>query len=142
MFWRKKTDTIGQRLDEAGSALIHAARASDEDVEAAASSPLLFSRIRASIGERQEGRWFELFAAARLAIPAMALLAIVATSLPWLAGGSGRSVRARRVRAVAAEPEIVPFAATACALSTAQECAISNNEVLATIFADDIQEIK
>ncbi|HWC77244.1 MAG TPA: hypothetical protein VG778_07275 [Blastocatellia bacterium] len=144
------------RLDEAGSALLREARATDDEVEAAASSPFLYARIQAAIAEQKEranasnGRWLSLLARPRLAIPAMALAAICAVSLPLLAGGAKRAayrpqgfVNEESVTTIPVAPgdlTAVTVAASACALSNNQECAISDNEVLATIFAEENQE--
>ncbi len=152
MFSRTKPDPNGERLDEVGEDLVRAARASDGEIEAA-SGPLLYSRIRASIAARQRetegptGSWLGFLRAARLAVPAMALVTVVVTFVPRL--GLSAKMHAARGEQKAAyypgipapeAPRILVFAAGACALSNSEECAISNNEVLATLFADDNQE--
>jgi hypothetical protein len=144
MFGRKKRHAPESELDKLGSALVGASRATDDEVEAAMSSPLLYSRIQAAIESRRRapaeppGAWLGFLAAAKLAVPAMALLALVAGSVPWFASRMSRDVPS--VAATESEPGIVSFAASACALSDNQECAISSNEVLATIFAEQNQE--
>lgn len=65
--------------------IVSAASRNDEEAEAAASSPFLFTRVRASIVEA-EGRdeasgWLPLLLVARRAVPAMALIAIMAAIL-------------------------------------------------------------
>ncbi|HEV8484787.1 MAG TPA: hypothetical protein VGV87_14700 [Blastocatellia bacterium] len=149
MFSRTKGDANGERLDEVGADLVQAARASDDQIESAAAAPLLYSRIRASIAARQRelenptGTWPGFLRAARLAVPVMALVTVVVTFVPRM----GLNARNHEKRAAgytdlpaAQEPGILVFAAGACALSNSEECAISNNEVLATLFADDNQE--
>lgn len=145
MFGKDKRMAAESQLDELGSALMRAARASDDEVEAAISSPLLYSRIQAAIASgRQDpvepAAWLGLLAAAKFAVPAMALLAIVAGSVPFIASSAPKSGKAPAVAARQTDPDIVSFAASACALSNNQECVISSNEVLATIFAEENQE--
>jgi hypothetical protein len=65
--------------------IVSAASRNDEEAEAAASSAFLFTRVRASIVET-EGRdeasgWLPLLLVARRAVPAMALIAIMAAIL-------------------------------------------------------------
>ena len=144
MFGRGKRQVQESELDKLGSALVGASRASDDEVEAAISSPLLYSRIQAAIASRRQvpveapGPWLGFLAAAKLAVPAMALLALVVGSVPWFTSSMSRKIPS--VAATEVEPGIVSFAASACALSNNQECAISSNEVLATIFAEENQE--
>ena len=157
MFSRTKRDANEGRLDEVGEDLVRAARASHSDIESAAGGPLLYSRIRVSIAARQResgglaGGWSSFLQAAKLAVPAMALVTAVVTCLPRLAisvkdhAMPAASVRYSRPSTLADQgpaptPYILTFAAGTCALSNTQECAISNNEVLATLFADDNQE--
>ena len=77
----QKTD----QLDEAGRRVLRAAAASLAETEAAASSPFLLTRIRAAIREeaqREEaGSWLSLIFVARRAVPAMALVTLLAGAL-------------------------------------------------------------
>ena len=79
-------------LDLIGKVILRSAAAQDEDVEAAASSPFLFTRVRAAIAAEQRlqeesGSWLSLILVARRAVPAMALVAILAAVLTvWSAG--------------------------------------------------------
>ena len=74
--------------DLVGSSILLAAARNDDAAEAAATSPFLYQRLRARIAaaERQregegEGNWLSLLFVARRAIPAMALIAILAAIL-------------------------------------------------------------
>jgi hypothetical protein len=144
MFGRKTRQDAKSELDRLGNALVSASRATDDEVEAAISSPLLYSRIQGAIASGRQtpvevpGVWLGFLAAAKLAVPAMALLAVAAGSLPWFASTLSRKTIS--VAITETEPDIVSFAASACALSNNQECAISSNEVLATIFAEENEE--
>ena len=79
-------------LDLIGKVILRSAAAQEEDVEAAASSPFLFTRVRAAIAAEQRlqeesGSWLSLILVARRAVPAMALVAILAAVLTvWSAG--------------------------------------------------------
>jgi len=74
---------MNEELDRAGRKILKAAVADEKETEEAAAAPFLFTRIRAAIdAERRRleeaGSWFSLILVARRAIPAMALLAILA----------------------------------------------------------------
>jgi hypothetical protein len=78
----QKTD----QLDDAGRRVLRAAAASLEEIERAASSQFLLTRIRAAIreeGQRREesGSWLSLIFVARRAVPAMALVTLLAGAL-------------------------------------------------------------
>ena len=151
MFSRTNRDANEELLDGVGEDLVRAARASDGEIDAADVGPLLYSRIRASIAARQrelEGPtvgWLSVLRAARFAVPALALVTVLVTFVPRLSSGAKRNAdKSAAKTAVYAnmreEPRILVFEAGACALSNNDECAISNNEVLATIFADKNEE--
>ena len=76
----KGNKQIEEQLDRAGRSVLLAAARNDDEVEAAAASPFLYTRVRAAIADekrRQEeaGGWLSLLFVARRAIPAMALIA-------------------------------------------------------------------
>jgi len=75
-----------EQLDRAGKLVLKAAAASEADVEAAATSPFLFTRVRAGIAEEkrqgEESRgWVSMIRIAWRAVPAMALIALLAAVL-------------------------------------------------------------
>ena len=75
-----------EELDRVGKLILMAAAASDSEIEAAASSPFLFTRLRAGIDEERRRReesnkWLSLIQVAWRAVPAMALVAILAAVL-------------------------------------------------------------
>jgi hypothetical protein len=75
-----------EELDRVGRLVLKAASASESDIEAAASSPFLFTRVRAAINdagrEPEESRgWLSIIQVAWRAVPAMALVAIMAAGL-------------------------------------------------------------
>lgn len=90
-----------EQLDRAGRIFLRSATATEAEAEAAALSPFIFTRIRAAVAEEtrqlDETRgWLSLFFVARRAVPAMALIAILAAILTvWSAqlGGAATSVQ-------------------------------------------------
>lgn len=84
MFDSDKTEN--ERLDRAGRMVLRAAASDEAETEAAAASPFLFKRVRAAIAEEQRRRedpsgWLSMFLVARQAVPAMALVALLAAIL-------------------------------------------------------------
>lgn len=82
----KANRQIEERLDRAGRVVLLAAARNDDEIEAATSSPYLFTRLRAAIAEEERrrdesGGWLPLFFVARRAIPAMALIAVLSAIL-------------------------------------------------------------
>jgi hypothetical protein len=78
--------TQNERLDRAGRMVLRAAAADEAGTDAAAASPFLFARVRAAIAAEQCLReetsgWLSIFFVARQAVPAMALIALLAAIL-------------------------------------------------------------
>ncbi len=84
----KNPQNDGQ-LDRLGKLILRAAAADEQEIEAASTAPFLFTRIRARIadGQREESTgWQSLPLIAWRAIPAMALIAMLAGGLTiWTA---------------------------------------------------------
>lgn len=78
-----------EQLDRLGTLVLRAAAADEQEIEAASTAPFLFTRIRARIGKgrREESiGWQSLPLIAWRAIPAMALIAMLAGGLTiWTA---------------------------------------------------------
>ena len=88
--WKRGTNHIDNRkLGQLEEELFRAFDASDAEINAAATSPFLYRRIRVRIEaeERRKleerSRWFALLTTARHAIPALALIAILAAAVSW-----------------------------------------------------------
>jgi hypothetical protein len=82
----KANSPKNEELDRVAKLVLKAATASEADTEAAASSPFVFTRVRAAINqerrEREESRGFlSLIQVAWRAVPAMAMIAILAAGL-------------------------------------------------------------
>ena len=90
----KSNSPKNEELDRVAKLVLKAATASDADTEAAASSPFLFTRVRAAINqerrEREESRGFlSLIQVAWRAVPAMAMIALLAAGLTvWTTQGT------------------------------------------------------
>ncbi len=82
-----------ERLERVAREVVRAAAAGEGEAQAAADSPFLYARVRARIEEerrrREEGEgWLALFGVAWRAVPAMALVAVMALAL-FLSSGAG-----------------------------------------------------
>lgn len=82
-----------ERLESVGREVVRASGADEREAEAAARSPFLYARVRASIEaerrRREQGEgWFGLLTVAWRAVPALSLVAILALAL-FLSAGSG-----------------------------------------------------
>src|SRR5438067_2418339 len=97
----KANSQENEALDRAGRMVLKAASADAETFEAAATSPFLFTRVRAAIKEQrgrgeESGSWLSLILVARRAVPLMALVAILAAVITiWSAGISFSSTPAQ-----------------------------------------------
>lgn len=81
-----RTNRQNEEADRAGRIVLLAAARNDDEAEAAASSPFLYTRLRARIAAEERrraeaGNWLSLLFVARRAIPAMALIAVLAAIL-------------------------------------------------------------
>ena len=75
-----------EQLDQVGRLVLLAATGSEAESEAAAASPFVFTRTRAAIAAEERrrdetGGWLSMFLVARRAVPAMALIAVLAAIL-------------------------------------------------------------
>ncbi|HYT49045.1 MAG TPA: hypothetical protein VEL78_01550 [Pyrinomonadaceae bacterium] len=88
----KTNSQNSEELDRAGRLVLRSASVSEEEVDAAASAPFLFTRVRAAINEErrrreESGSWLSLILVARRAVPVMALVTILAAVITiWSAG--------------------------------------------------------
>ena len=81
------------RLESVGREVVRASGADEREAEAAARSPFLYARVRASIEaerrRREQGEgWLGLLTVAWRAVPALALVAVASLAL-FLSAGSG-----------------------------------------------------
>jgi hypothetical protein len=124
---------LDERLDLMGREILRASAQNDVEAEAAA-SPFLYTRIRARIdaerAQRTEG-WLSMLKVAWRAVPAMALVAIMAVVL-FLSAGSG-SLDGFNEEALLDSRE----AGFEQVVFADNQVASSDDEVLATILNED-----
>jgi len=88
----KRNTQNDEHLDRAAKVVLRAAAADETEIERAAESPFLFTRVRARIAEQlrenESGGWQSLPLIAWRAIPAMALVASIAGGLMLWSGQS------------------------------------------------------
>jgi len=77
---------LREQLDRAGREVLLAAARNEEETEAAATSPYLYTRLRAAIAAKkrsrdESGELLSLLFVARRAIPAMALVAVLSAAM-------------------------------------------------------------
>jgi hypothetical protein len=83
-----------ESIDRLGQVVLRSAAQNDEASQAAADAPFLYTRVRARIADemrRESGIWSSLFLIARRAVPAMALIALLAATFMFWASRSTAS---------------------------------------------------
>jgi hypothetical protein len=137
MLKRKMRPEQDGRLDRIGREMLRASAANEAEANAVASSPYLYTRLRARIAaerERREGaqRWIVFFVLMRRAVLAMSLVAVISLSLFLFVKTRTESSRSFSDAAFFDERnagvERVVFA---------DRGPLSNDEVLATIMSDE-----
>lgn len=86
MFYRNSEEN--QKLDDVGTRILRAAAADESEIQAAATAPFLFARIRARLAEGNRRReessgWQSLPLVAWRAVPVMAIIALLAAVLTF-----------------------------------------------------------
>lgn len=129
-------------LDQLAEAVARSGGIGDYEAERIASSPFLHTRIRARIEAEQRERaqrgngWLATLFVASRAVLALLLVTIVAASAFWITRTSRAVDTIAPVISKADDLNRVVIGGT-CALSSTEQCAISTEEVLATMFAED-----
>ncbi len=146
MFW-KKSKIDNKKLDGLGKLLLKSAALSDEEADQAASSPLLYSRLRANIMKETLKRseasdnWFAIWSIARYAVPVMVGLAVITFSSFWILDTHPQQViTSTSPSYLPSDINIAPV--TACSISSKSECIVSSNDVLSIVFQEQTREIK
>jgi hypothetical protein len=150
VFGRKKGAGSDDGLDRAARMIIRSAGAGEKLADEATRSPFLYARIRAAIAEEQRRRadspdnLLETIRAARRAIPAMAFVALISVGVFWVSRPAAPAPPAvsniGNNTIIAPDPtlaQVVPI--SACSISNKQECAVSTEEVLATMVKQEGQ---
>ncbi|HEY0077233.1 MAG TPA: hypothetical protein VGB73_01195 [Pyrinomonadaceae bacterium] len=130
-----------ERLDLIGRVLLRASARNESEAEAAASSPFLYTRVRARIAAERERReagegWLALLSVAWRSVPALALVAVFAFVLFWFALPNGQSPTV----AFSDEALLGEREAGIEHVVFAERNALSSDEVLASILNEDETE--
>ena len=136
--------TPDESLNRLTTAITRAGGISDDDVERMGSSPFIRARVLAGIEAERRRRadqgsgWLSSLLVASRAIAVLLVVTIAAVVTFWLSksNASNDSVSAETY---SDDISRVVTGGT-CALSATDECAISTEEVLATLFADKAEE--
>ena len=140
MIGNKRDSGRDERLDQLGREIVRSSAMNEAEGESVASSPFLYARLRSRINaereQREEGeRWGAMLKILWRAIPAMAMVAILAVALFLSATFGTQTAGVAGVEELldgqGAEIESVVFA---------DNRSLSNDEVLETILNDDEQE--
>ncbi|HKS29468.1 MAG TPA: hypothetical protein VJS44_16680 [Pyrinomonadaceae bacterium] len=128
---------MNERLDRLGSKLVRAAARNEETGEAVASSSFLYTRLRARINSEsarreERERWRALFGVVWRAVPAMALVALLAFVL-FLSAAFTRSVESYSAEALFGERD----AGVERVVFATDRQPLSSDDVLATILNDE-----
>jgi hypothetical protein len=140
MIGKKRDSRSEQQLDRAGREIIRASAMNEDEGERVAAAPFLYTRLRSRINAEREQReererWGAMLRVIWRAIPAMAMVAILAVTLFLSANLGTQTAGVANVEDLldtqGAEVESVVFA---------DNRSLSSDEVLATILNEDEQE--
>jgi hypothetical protein len=132
-----KTDN--NRLDELTEIVGRGGGASDSEVEQIASAPFFHARVRARIEaerksrEAERGGWLVTLLVAWRAVAVLLVVTVATAAAYWIS----RAPAAHEIGVRPSDDVSRVVAGGTCALSATDECAISREEVLATLFADE-----
>ena len=129
-----------EQLDKIGRALLRSTPADDSMIDKIAASPFLYAKIRARVAEEQtKGAalppyWALLTLLARRAIPAFALVALLAVSSYFFTSGTvgppSNGVVVNDMVFPKLEQNTPP---TACNIANRSECVVSTDDVVAIL---------
>jgi hypothetical protein len=137
MAGEKIDDARKERLERVAREVVRASASGEMEADAAAGSPFLYARIRARIEEerrrREEGEgWLALFGVAWRAVPAMALVAVLAMAL-FLSSGANELALAN---AFSDEEALLGGGSDIEQIVFTDTPTSSNDEVLSTIIGE------
>jgi hypothetical protein len=140
----KKKDRAGEeRLAELGRLLVRASAANEEEADAVASTPFLYTRLRSRIAaerERLDGAaesWPAMMMGLWRAIPAMATVALLAFGLFWSTLPGTQATAALTDEALLGAPD----AEIERVVFSERQQLLSSDEVLSTILSEEGQEV-
>lgn len=133
--------TQNEPLDRITKIVAQGGGLSHDEAERIGSSPFLLARLRAGIEAERRRRaeqgsgWLATLVVASRAISVLVVVTIAAVLTLWFSKANA-SVTVTPLNATANDISRVVAGGT-CALSTTEECAISTEEVLATLFSEN-----
>jgi hypothetical protein len=136
--------TPNESLDRLTKVVARAGGISDEEVERIGSSPFLHARLRTGIEAERQRRaehgtgWLATLFVASRAIAVLLVVTIAAVASFWFSKANA-SFDVSSLNSLNTNADDISRVVTGgtCALSTTDECAISTEEVLATLFAEN-----
>ena len=137
--------TPNESFDQLTKIVARAGGISDVEAERIGSSPFLHARLRAGIDAERRRRaeqgsgWLGTLLVASRAIAVLVVVTIAAVMAFWFSKANA-SVSVPPLNASAENDISRVVTGGTCALSTTEECAISREEVLATLFAEQGRE--
>lgn len=123
-------------LDRVSRDVVRAGGIGEAQADAIAASPFLYARLRARIDadkQPQASGWLDRLTLAWRAIPALAIVAMIAVGLFVFAGTKPPVIVPPVIVTVQANDNLAP--AASCPVASKDGCAVSENDVLATLFA-------
>jgi hypothetical protein len=134
MVIKKRDGMSEERLDRLGRDLVRASAMNEAEAEAAAESGFLYARVRSRIEQREAREsWLVTLKVVWRAVPAMALVAVLAVAL-----FISSSLRVGTSDAISYESPL-DMSAEGVVFADARSMS-SDDEVLATIWNEDEQE--
>ena len=140
MIGKKRNRRSDEHLAQTGREIVRASAMNEAEGERVAAAPFLYARLRSRINaereQREEGeRWGAMLRVVWRAIPAMAMVAILAVAL-FLSANFGT----QPVGVVSVEDLLDTQGAEVESVVFADNRQLSSDEVLATILNEDEQE--
>jgi hypothetical protein len=151
MFGKKKAEN--EKLDLLAKELLQASALTNLEAETAL-SPFLYQRMREKIAQTELVGYqsvsplsmgIGLLLAARRALPSMALVALIAICGFWMGADEANISKSLLDDSSNMGSPYLSASVAACSLSsasTAQECIVSDNDVLTIIFSEDTEAQK
>lgn len=133
--------TPDERLNQLTKIITRAGGISDDEADSVASSPFLLARVQARVEAERAARvapgksWPATLRVASHAVAVLLVVTIAVALSFWISRGATLH-RAANSDIAANNLDRVVTGGT-CALSATEGCAISNDEVLATLFAEE-----
>lgn len=140
MIGKKRDSRSEEQLDQLGQEIVRASAMNEAEGERVAASPFLYARLRSRINaereQREEGeRWGAMLRVIWRAIPAMAMVAILAVTM-FLSSNFGT----QQIGVASVEDAMDGQGAEVESVVFADNRQLSSDEVLATILNEDEQE--